>query len=183
MTWFEIRYNFWQNICNQNVKGTTVKTSQKQFCIHNCFWIVLTVVPFNKLGFELNSQTGSCICSYLLSSLDFDGFSNNSFSLTTKHFSVKSSSCLYNREGILCGNCSTNYNVVFGSTECRRCSNWWLWTLVFYAAAGPLLIYLLYALKLTLTTSTLNGIIFYAQVVNADFLRFCLLIQDNAIGL
>ena len=170
-------------------------------------------------GFELNSLTGSCICSHLLLSLDFDGynpncsintktfnrptftswvgvrnkkpfiflysenchhgycngdptlsafrFNNNSFLLTTNDFSANSSLCLYNREGILCGSCSTNYSVVFGSTECRQCSNWWLWTLVFYAAAGPLLIYLLYTLKLILTTGTINGIIFYAQVANA----------------
>ena len=94
--------------------------------------------------------------------------------LTTKDFSISSSLCLNNREGILCSKCSTvngvNYSVVFGSTECRQCSNWWLWTLVLYAVAGPLLIYLLYALRLTLTTGTLNGIIFYAQAANVGIL-------------
>ena len=92
------------------------------------------------------------------------------FVLTSKDLSSTSSLCLNNREGILCSKCSTvngvNYSVVFGSTECRQCSNWWLWTLVLYAVAGPLLIYLLYALRLTLTTGTLNGIIFYAQLAN-----------------
>ena len=89
------------------------------------------------------------------------------FRISSKDLSNTSSLCLYNREGILCGDCSTNYSVVFGSTECRQCSNWWLWTLVFYTVAGPLLIYLLYALRLTLTTGTLNGIIFYIQIANA----------------
>ena len=83
--------------------------------------------------------------------------------------------CLYHREGPLCGSCSRLKNgqklsVVFGSTECRQCSNWWLWTLVLYAVAGPLLIYLLFALKLTLTTGTFNGIIFYAQAANVGIL-------------
>ena len=59
---------------------------------------------------------------------------------------------------------------MFGSTECRQCSNWWLWTLVFYAVAGPLLIYLLYAFRLTLTTGTFNGIIFYVQAANVGIL-------------
>ena len=40
-----------------------------------------------------------------------------------------------------------------------------------YAVVGPLLIYLLYALRLTLTAGTLNGIIFYAQAANVDVLR------------
>ena len=88
----------------------------------------------------------------------------------SKDLSFNSSLCLYNREGILCGDCSTNYSVAFGSTECRQCSNWWLWTLVLYAVAGPLLIYLLFALKLTLTTGTFNGIIFYAQAANVGIL-------------
>ena len=92
------------------------------------------------------------------------------FEIFSKDLSFNSSLCLDNREGILCGNCSTNYSVVFGSTECRQCSNWWLWTLVLYAVAGPLLIYLLYVLRLTLTTGTFNGIIFYAQAANVGIL-------------
>ena len=83
--------------------------------------------------------------------------------------------CLHHREGPLCGSCSRlkegqKLSVVFGSTECKECSNWWLWTLVLYAVVGPLLIYLLYALRLTLTTGTLNGIIFYAQAANVGIL-------------
>ena len=43
-------------------------------------------------------------------------------------------------------------------------SNWWLFTLIIYAVSGPLLIYLFYVLKLTLTTGSLNGIIFCMQI-------------------
>ena len=72
--------------------------------------------------------------------------------------------CIDNREGPLCSQCITGYSAVFGSSECKQCSNWWLLTIIVYAAAGPLLIYLLYALKLTLTTGTINSFIFYAQI-------------------
>ena len=178
-------------------------------------------------GFELNSKTGSCICSHLL--LNIEGYTPNCsintktfnrptftswvgsvqvnnkthvfllalhchygycnvgvnlsvfhyindgmFVLTSEDLKGFSSLCNNNREGMLCSKCSTingvNYSVVFGSTECRQCSNWWLWTLVLYAVAGPLLMYLLYALRLTLTTGTLNGIIFYVQIANAGLL-------------
>ena len=88
------------------------------------------------------------------------------FEIFSKDLSITSSLCLHNREGISCGSCYTNYSVVFGSTECRQCSNRWLLTLVLYVVAGPLLIYLLYVLKLTLTTGTINGIIFYTQAAN-----------------
>ena len=181
-------------------------------------------------GFQLDNKTGSCVCSYLLSSklLAIVGYTpdcsintrtfnrpsttswvgsvkhnkisvfmlslhcphgycngdlnlsvfyyrnDETFEIMSKDLSTNSSLCLNNREGILCSKCSTvngvNYSVVFGSKECRHCSNWWLWTLVLYAVAGPLLIYLLYVFKLTLTIGTLNGIIFYAQLANTGLL-------------
>ena len=83
--------------------------------------------------------------------------------------------CLYQHEGTLCGRCSEGLSVVFGSTECQHCSNAWITSLSIYLVTGPILIYLLYALKLTLTTGTLNGIIFYAQAANCgllDMLRY-----------
>ena len=78
----------------------------------------------------------------------------------------KESLCLKNRAGTLCSQCAPGYSVVFGSRDCIRCSNWWLLTLIIYGIAGPLLIYMLYALKLTLSTGKINGIIFYAQVIS-----------------
>ena len=114
-----------------------------------------------------------CPCGYCNSDLNLSVFhyrNDKTFEIMSKDLSTNSSLCLNNREGILCSNCSAvngiNYSVVFGSTDCRQCSNWWLWTLVLYAVAGPFLIYLLYVLRLTLTTGTLNGIIFYAQVAS-----------------
>ena len=73
--------------------------------------------------------------------------------------------CIDNREGLLCSQCPPGYSVVYGSYECKQCSNWWLFTLIIYAVIGPLLIYLMYVLKLTLTTGALNGIIFCVQIL------------------
>uniref|UniRef100_A0A1X7UKC4 Uncharacterized protein n=1 Tax=Amphimedon queenslandica TaxID=400682 RepID=A0A1X7UKC4_AMPQE len=73
--------------------------------------------------------------------------------------------CIDNREGLSCSQCPPGYSVVYGSYECKQYSNWWLFTLIIYAVIGPLLIYLLYVLKLTLTTGNLNGIIFCVQLL------------------
>ena len=71
------------------------------------------------------------------------------------------------RTGDLCGRCMANYSVVFGSTKCELCtSKWWPLTAIVYIIAGPLIVLLLYTLNLTLTTGTLNGVIFYAQLAN-----------------
>ena len=101
-----------------------------------------------------------------------DGIAVTREGIESKKFCTDNSMplCLHNRTGALCGRCIDGYSVVFGNTECRQCSNWWLLTLIGYAIAGPLFIYLLYALKLTLTTGTINGIIFYAQMANVGML-------------
>ena len=101
--------------------------------------------------------------------------SNQSFKLSDGITDYHPPLCLYQREGTLCGRCSEGLSVVFGSTECQHCSNAWITSVSIYLVTGPLLIYLLYALKLTLTSGTLNGIIFYAQAANCgllDMLRF-----------
>ena len=83
----------------------------------------------------------------------------------SSNFDDKVSLCLDNREGPLCSQCTSGYSATFGSNQCAKCSNWWLLTLIVYGLAGASLIYLLYALNLTLTTGKLNGIIFYSQIL------------------
>ena len=67
--------------------------------------------------------------------------------------------------------------MVFGSDECKSCSNWWLWTFVLYIVAGPLLIYIIYALQLTLTSGVLNGVIFFAQASNVGLIHSIILMK------
>lgn len=74
--------------------------------------------------------------------------------------------CVDGRNDTLCGKCNYGLSTVFGSTICKECSSWWLCTTAVYAALGPLVIYLLYALRLTLASGTLNGILFYVQIMN-----------------
>ena len=81
--------------------------------------------------------------------------------------------CYGSRTGAFCGECITDYSVVFGSRECKSCTSvWWLLTSIIYLLAGPLLVFLLYTFRLTLTTGTLNGIIFYAQTANIGIMRY-----------
>ena len=75
--------------------------------------------------------------------------------------------CSHNREGPLCSQCAPGYSSVFGSVyHCKQCSNWWLFTLLVYGIAGPLLVFLLYTFNLTLTSGKINAIILYAQILN-----------------
>ena len=89
---------------------------------------------------------------------------NNEVSVSSKFM------CESNRGGVLCGECTNGTSIVLGPDNCHVCSDWWLLTLMVYLISGPLLIYLLYALKLTITTGTINGIIFYAQAANCGLI-------------
>ena len=104
-------------------------------------------------------------CKYCAYDITFIKF--NDIQLKTGNKQIYAQNlCPKHRSGTLCSQCITDHSVVFGSYyDCCKCSNWWLLTLVVYGIAGPLLIYLLYALNLTLTSGALNSIIFYAQMV------------------
>ena len=80
--------------------------------------------------------------------------------------------CAFNRSGILCGACQ-HLSHVFGTSACRECSSLWtlLWVPVI-ALAGIALVVLLIALNLTVSVGTVNGLIFYANIVRANHATF-----------
>ena len=87
--------------------------------------------------------------------------------------------CTNHRAGLLCGKCQHNFSLSLGSSHCLPCSTHWYAVLIaiLIAAllAGVMLVALLLALNLTVATGTLNGIIFYANIVfanNSVFLPF-----------
>ena len=73
--------------------------------------------------------------------------------------------CAFNRSGVLCGACSEGNSVILGSSKCQKCSNLYLLLLFFFAFAGLALIFFISFLNLTVSVATLNGIIFYANIV------------------
>ena len=76
--------------------------------------------------------------------------------------------CEPGRIGVLCGACQPGLSIVFGSNECRECSNFWLLTIVFYAILGIMLVVILFILDLTVTQGTVVGLIFYANIVSVN---------------
>ena len=74
------------------------------------------------------------------------------------------SQCRHNRSGILCGQCN-NLSLTLGSMECRQCTNIYLLLLVPFALAGILLILFLSLTDMTVAAGTINGLLFYANIV------------------
>ena len=81
--------------------------------------------------------------------------------------------CAFHRSGILCGACQNDLSHVFGTSACRECSSLWalLWVPV-TALAGIALVVLLIVLNLTVSVGTINGLIFYANIVRANHATF-----------
>lgn len=100
------------------------------------------------------------------------GFCNNDYAFVD--LTVPDQLCERGRTGVLCGACKSNLSVVFGSPECLRCSNYWIFTAFVYAVAGVLLVAILFLLNVNISQGSFSSIsvIFYVNVVsvNADIM-------------
>ena len=85
--------------------------------------------------------------------------------------------CQFNRTGILCSQCPHPLSMVFASSRCIKCTNVHILITIIVIVAGIVLVVLLYVLNLTVTNGTINGIIFYANIVSINDSVF--LANDN----
>ena len=76
--------------------------------------------------------------------------------------------CQYHRVGVLCGYCPRNLSSVFGSSQCKSCSNLYLLIIVPITIAGLIMVLLLFSLNFTVTDGDVNGIILYANIVSIN---------------
>ena len=77
--------------------------------------------------------------------------------------------CNYHRSGILCGECAEGYSLLLGGNKCGICPNDnYLSLLLVFGVAGVALVVLLIGLNLTVSVGTINGLIFYANIVKLN---------------
>ena len=92
--------------------------------------------------------------------------------MTNIDLRVSNQLCMEGRTGTLCGSCTEGLSSVFGTAECRKCSNAWLATLLLFALIGALMVISAFLLDLTITHGLINGLFFYSNIVmvNANIL-------------
>ena len=77
--------------------------------------------------------------------------------------------CRDNRGKILCGSCKTGYSSLIGSNRCGKCDGKSSFLVIawiaLFAAMGIAMVVFLIALNLTISQGTLNGLLFYANIV------------------
>ena len=76
--------------------------------------------------------------------------------------------CDNNHAGRACGGCIDGYGRIFGSNSCKKCRNGWLATILLFAILGIILVMILYLVRLTVTMGTINGLIFFCNVMSIN---------------
>ena len=76
--------------------------------------------------------------------------------------------CAFNHSGILCGACQPGLSLALGTSRCLKCSNKYLMLLFAFAAAGLALVFLLTLTNMTVSEGTINGLIFYANIIHIN---------------
>lgn len=87
---------------------------------------------------------------------------------TEVNLTIPDQICDNGRTGVLCGQCSDGFSVIFGSAKCSTCTNFWLFSIPFFGLVGIALVLVLFLANLTVTAGTVHGLIFYANIVGVN---------------
>ena len=109
------------------------------------------------IGYEKDSH---CLIVYPNCPFHYCNNSNISFTLN-----YPDPQCLHNRSGILCGQCSEGFSLMLDYNQCEQCSNDYIVLIIPFAVAGIALVIFVMVLNLTVSVGTINGLIFYANIV------------------
>lgn len=99
-----------------------------------------------------------------------------SVSINLNKFNGADKQCALNHSGLLCGSCKTGLSLSLGSSSCAQCPTYWPVNFVFITLAallaGVIMVVVLLVLNMTVAVGTLNGLIFYVNIVavNSDVL-------------
>ena len=143
---------------------------------HGNAWISYVNNTGNSSGYLIHPH---CPLDYCLASN-----SDHGIILNLNQHDGADAQCAYNRTGTLCGACRSGFSLSLGSSRCVSCSQWHTNISVIIVAtllSGLLLVALLLVLNLTVAVGTLNGVIFYANIVASNtstffsifFTKFC----------
>ena len=88
------------------------------------------------------------------------------------NLSMPDSQCKFHRTGLLCGQCQQGLSTIFGSYQCKQCSNFYLFIIIPIAIAGVVLVVMLFIFNLTVTSGTINTFIFYVNIISINYSTF-----------
>ena len=159
------RLKHYTTACNV-IKGVLVR--EKNFWISATSNSTLSFCDSSKYLGHLNCPFNYCISG------------NSRIEVNLSRSNGADVQCANNRVGILCSQCKHGYSLSVGSSNCIHCSKFWvaqmIGTVLAVLIAGIILVTLLIVLNLTVAVGTINGLVFYANIVGSisEPLKFAL---------
>ena len=141
--------------------GTTCNISDQTILRNGNTWIGYVTNDTTTLGINGQCPYDYCTNGSRVNVSDFD------------------SQCAYNRQKVLCGQCRSGLSMKFGTSQCAKCSHYYLLLVIPFALMGVALVAILFLLNLTVTNGTLSGIIFYANIVRINDTIFFPVTESN----
>ncbi len=80
--------------------------------------------------------------------------------------------CISDRTGVGCGSCVSTHSVVFGSTQCKMCTNYSLFMIALFLFTGMLTVTGILFLRITITEGYLNAVLFYCNIITVYAVYF-----------
>ena len=112
------------------------------------------------MGYNVNQ---TCIIAHSSCPFDYCTLSEVTFDITEPD-----EQCAFGRSGLLCGECAIGLSLLLGSNQCGDCTNDYISLLIPFSLAGIALVALLILLNLTVSIGTINGLIFFANIVKLN---------------
>ena len=145
--------------CHERINDVTCDTSTES----------LTKLPSSNIWFSyINTTELNGYLVYLNCPYDYCRSGNISINLNVPNGADVQ--CAFQRSNVLCGSCLQNFSLSLGSSRCLSCPDYWPALLVSITVAGILagfgLVTIILVLNMTVSVGTLNGLIFYANIVS-----------------
>ena len=147
-------------VCHQILLGNNIDTC----FISNGTGFILRPTP-SWIG--LPNDTSSSILIH--PHCPFDYCQLQDISITAESVNTQ---CQYQRSGVLCGSCREGLSMILGSSECMICSNVYLVSITIFSLMGVALVTILTLLNMTVSGGTLNGLILFANILQANRTTF-----------
>ena len=155
-------------VCDQRLENytTTCNVTKSVLEREKNFWISATTNHTLKFCDSLSKYLGHLNCPF-----DYCVPQNLRVEINLSRSDGADIQCANNRIGLLCSLCKPGYSLSVGSSTCIHCSKMWktqmLGILLAVLITGVILVTLLLVLNLTVAVGTINGLVFYANIVGS----------------
>ena len=134
--------------------------------ICNISWMPYPIQRYGNNWLSHRHDDYNCAIAHTGCPFDYCNISYVKFNLNESDLQ-----CNYNRSGVLCGKCIQGLSLMIGSNRCANCTDTALVSVSIFiiaAVAGIALVILLILLNLTVSVGSINGLLFYVNVVKLN---------------